>query len=127
MLSALLRSITQCFTSPSSTYQPLPKKDDDPWIEEANYWKDKWKPDPEMCSKSDAEVKAYVKGIVDDLKKFPITSANKDIVKNHLKSIAECSHNLRNELIKPLAKCQGDEKLIEEIQCYVITTACYRP
>ena len=124
-MQAILKLLTQCF-NPSS-YQPLPKKDDDDGIEEAKAWKETHKVDESIGYKKGKGMEKYIDDIVKGLKRFRITSANKEIVKEHICAIAIWSNWLRNQLIDELASCKGDQALVLEIRNALASIMCKMP
>ncbi len=124
-MAAILKLFTQCFNL--SSYQSLPKKDDDGGVDEAKFWKETHKVDQSIAYKNDKEMQIYIDDVMKGLKRFPLTSANKEIVKEHIFAIAIWSNWLRNKLVDELAACKGDQNLVLEIRGDLATLVCNLP
>lgn len=128
-MSSIFQWLASCFGSNyKAEYQLVPaKKDDDRGVEEATRWKDSHEVDPVIVDKGAKAIQRYVDRIIKDLKKIQITSSNKDLVKDHLISIAHWSSTVSEQLEKELASCRGDQGVILEIRTDLAMLVSVRP
>jgi hypothetical protein len=122
-----MAAIYSFLSSLCNSYELVPSKKDDDWGKlQAQQWVQSH-PVNANISREVEKINGYVKEIIKDLKKVPITSANYDLIKDHLKEIACQSNAVRNGLSDQIFSCKGDPDLIKRIFLSIATIPTLNP
>lgn len=112
MTSIIYRLCGSLWNDPSSSNY---KKYDDQGLQEAEQWVQKYPIATDFKKWKDIEVDLYVQNLVRDLKSFPITSANKELVKNHLVEVCKFSFP-KVYILQNIDSLKGSKREIQEIK-----------
>lgn len=118
---AQILQLLRSYVNPPS-YASLSKKDEDLGIEQAQSWVTKYPiNDAQIQQWEFKKVESYAQNLLKELKSFPITSANKELVERHL--VAACkSNSTMRVIIKTEVDMRGSQMEIKEIRHTLIYT-----
>ncbi|MBS4168152.1 hypothetical protein [Parachlamydia sp. AcF125] len=95
-------------------------------IEELQQWIEAHPADNSIQRLSTATaVNKYVKGLLDSLRRVPVTSSNIETLKKHLVLIAQQNDGVRRKLIKGISCLKAEESLRSELEVKLILTCVH--
>lgn len=117
---SFLRGCLPCVNS--SPYHPLPKKDDDLPIQQAEAWVESQPITDKMKYLSLTAAKNYGRQIIKNLKEICIDSSNEDKIREHLVKICQKSNLVQQYLVAHLGEINADKNIIVSLRDQVMCT-----
>lgn len=120
-LVRFIAQYTPFYNCPS--YYPLPKKDDDQAIRNAEVWVNATPVNSETLRTLDIyQSQDYIKQVIEKLKKCYVNSSNEEIVKTHLVRICKTNSLFQQFVFNQLAEISADSNIIRSLRNTICAT-----